>query len=131
MYPQGWFLPVTMQRSAKERRAQRARAEARLIGRILRGCLELAVHRGANSGDVLSSLADNFRGRSSAKQEHKEVGHQTDPDILVILVSAATQTEVTKPSAVESPAVPGMAPCFVADVMQTEDSGFLLCPSAF
>ena len=76
------------------------------------------MHRIAKAGDVLSSLADIFRG-SSAKQEHKEVGQQTDPDILVALCSAAAQIEVTKSSPVESPIVLGTA-CLAADVMQTE-----------
>ena len=43
---------------------------------------------------------------------------QTDP-VIPVLVSAATQTEETEPSVVESPVVPGT--CLVADVMQTED----------
>ena len=55
---------VSHRRSAKERRAQRSRAEARFIGRILRGCRKLAVHRGAKAGDIISSLADNLRGRA-------------------------------------------------------------------
>ena len=49
------------------------------------------------------------------------MGRQTDPDISVKLVSAATQTEETESSSVESPAVPGAAAPLVADVMQTED----------
>ena len=63
------------------------RRSAAFIGRILRGRLELTVHRGAKAGDVLSNLVDIFRSRSSAKQEQKEAGHQTDPDISAILVN--------------------------------------------
>ena len=79
------------------------------------------MHRGATAGDVISSLADNLRGRSPTMLEHKEVCQQTVPDILVVLVSAATQTEETEPSAVES-SVTGTAACSVADDMQTEEA---------
>ena len=106
-------LMVSHRRSAKERRAQRAQAKTRLIGSIWRGCLELA-------GDVLSSLADNLCGRSPTKQEHEEVCQQKDPDIPVVLVSAATQTEETEPSAVESSVDTGTAACLVADGLRND-----------
>ena len=69
---------VSHRRSAKERRAQRSRAEARFIGRILRGCRELATHRGAKAGDVISALADNLRGRRPTTRERKEKYQQTE-----------------------------------------------------
>ena len=113
---------VSHRRSAKERRAQRSRAEARFIGRILRGCFELAVRRGAKAGDIISSLADNLRGRPPTKREHKEMYQQTDPDAPVILVSAATQTEDPVPSVLESSVETGTTLCTVPDDMQTEES---------
>ena len=110
---------VSHRRSAKERRAQRSRAEARLVGRILRGCLDLAVRK---AGDVLCSLADNLRGRSPTKQESKEVYQQPDPDIFVAYWSRRQHRQRRRsPSAVESPVVLGTLACSVADVMQTED----------
>ena len=122
---------VSHRRSAKERRAQRSRTEGRFIGRILRGCLELAVHRGAKAGDIISSLADNLRGRPLTKREHKETYQQTDRDSPVILVSAATQTEDPEPSVFESSVETGTTPCSAADDMQIEEPPPLWCPSAF
>ena len=118
---------VSHRRSAKERRAQRSRAEARFIGRILRGCFELATHRGAKAGDIISSLADNLRGRQLTKREHKEMYQQTDPDSPVILVSAATRTEEPEPSVFVSSVETGTTPCTVAENTQIVP---LCCPAA-
>ena len=111
---------VSHRRSAKERRAQRSRAEARFIGRILRGCLELATHRGAKAGDVISALADNLRGRPPTVRERKEKYQQTESQ-CVILVSTAAQTEDADTSAFEDAVEAGFTSCMSADDVQIEE----------
>ena len=88
---------------------------------MLRGCLELATHSCAKAGDIISSLADNLRGRPPTKREHKESYQQTETDSSVILVSAATQTEDPEPTVFENSAESGKTPCTVADDMQSEE----------
>ena len=112
---------VSHQRSAKERRAQRSRAEARFIGRILRGCLELATHRGAKAGDVISALADNLRGRPPSLRERREKFQQTESECPVILVSTASQTEDPYTTVFEDPVETGTTSCMMADDVQIED----------
>ena len=112
---------VSHRRSAKERRAQRSRAEARFIGRILRGCLELATHRGAKAGDVISALADNLRGRPPTKREHKEKYQQTESECPEILVSTAAQTEDPDTTACEDAVEAGFTSCMSADDVQIEE----------
>ena len=113
---------VSHRRSAKERRAQRSRAEARFIGRILRGCLELATHRGAKAGDVISALADNLRGRPPTKREHREKYQQTESECPVILVSTASQTEDADTTVCEDVVEAGFTSCMSADDAQIEES---------
>ena len=113
---------VSHRRSAKERRAQRARAEARFIGRILRGCLELATHRGAKAGDVISALADNLRGRPPTVRERKEKYQQTEYECPVILVSTAIQTEDADTTVSEDVVEAGFTSCMSADDAQIEES---------
>ena len=112
---------VSHRRSAKERRAQRSRAEARFIGHILRGCLELATHRGAKAGDVISALADNLRGRPPTKRERREKYQQTETECPLLLVSTATQTEDPDTTVFEDSVETGTTSCMVADDVQIEE----------
>ena len=64
-------------------------------------------------GNFLSNLADNLRGRFPTKQ--------TDLDLPVVPVPAATQTEETELSAVASSVDTGTAACLMADYMQTDE----------
>ena len=69
-------------RTAKARREQRARADARTISRIVKASVSLAEHRGCQPGQYLSDLADLLVAKtSSVVNLHDENHVQRPPEV--------------------------------------------------
>ena len=88
-------------RTAKARREQRARADARTISRIVKASVSLAEHRGCQPGQYLSDLADLLVAKTSSVVNLHDENHVQRPpevpDVPPLLGMMVPVSRLTKP----------------------------------
>ena len=97
-------MPAPQRRSARARREQRARAEARTISRLVHASVILAGHRGCRPGQYLSHLANLLVGPAAPVEAMPcvdlQIGNPAGPRLPGVPVARITKP---RPMAVAKP----------------------------
>ena len=80
-------LPQRRKKTARERREQKDRAEARTIGRLLKSCIALNTHRGCAPTSIHAALATTLNvlqhdAKDAAKSDAEQADHAKLPDLI-------------------------------------------------
>ena len=80
-------LPQRRKKTARERREQKDRAEARTIGRLLKSCIALNTHRGCAPTSIHAALATTLNvlqhdAKDAAKSDAEQADHAELPDLI-------------------------------------------------